>query len=94
MGDVMVEDKNRDAGHLIRATYSFRISTEGQQKGYSTRNDLRAKVVELDGERDAAQAELGALRGSREEIWQLEKLPDLAGSYARDLPVKRLVRGA
>ena len=54
--------------------------------GTITREDLRAKLSELDKEREACREEIRALREGSEELEKLESLPEFAESLARDLP--------
>jgi hypothetical protein len=54
--------------------------------GTITRDDLRAKLAELDVERERASEELEQLRDDRHWLDNLGDLPELAEAFARDLP--------
>jgi len=56
--------------------------------GTISRDDLRAKLSELDRECQAARAEIAALSQGREDLERLEDLPAFAESLARDLPYR------
>ena len=64
--------------------------------GTITREDLRDKLDELDKERNVCREEIGALGESQEQLENLQGLPELAESLARDLPYlldrRRVVR--
>jgi hypothetical protein len=54
--------------------------------GTITVEDLRDKLAELDKLRDACREEIRALGESQGRLEELEDLPELAESLARDLP--------
>lgn len=79
-------DAERLRGKLVSTAQRRSNLIDLAADGTISREDLRAKLEELDSERAAVERELGRIGDRDRRLRELEALPALVGAYLRDLP--------